>query len=123
MLAQRGFVTTQLDAMQQNTVPLGIAGTLLMIWAAMGVFGAVTSAVNHAWGVEKQRSFWKHKLVSFLMLVAAGLGWLWFHDAPDAATFGGAALIIAIFLGATAAALVFQDRIAQIVNPWQTGRK
>lgn len=29
------------------------------------------------------------------LLVAAGLGWLWFGDAPDAATFGGAALIIA----------------------------
>ena len=28
------------------------------------------------------------------LLVAAGLGWLWFGDAPDAATFGGAALII-----------------------------
>lgn len=67
------FVTTQLDAMQQNTVPLGIAGTLLMIWAAMGVFGAITSAVNHAWGVEKQPSYLKHKLISFLMLVAASL--------------------------------------------------
>ena len=29
------------------------------------------------------------------LLVAAGLGWLWFGDPPDAATFGGAALIIA----------------------------
>ena len=67
------FVTTQLDAMQQNTVPLGIAGTLLMIWAAMGVFGAITSAVNHAWGVEKQPSYLKHKLISFVMLVAASL--------------------------------------------------
>jgi drug/metabolite transporter (DMT)-like permease len=28
------------------------------------------------------------------LLLAAGLGWLWFGDAPDAATFGGAALII-----------------------------
>jgi drug/metabolite transporter (DMT)-like permease len=28
------------------------------------------------------------------LLVAAGLGWLWFGDAVDAATFGGAALII-----------------------------
>jgi membrane protein len=26
--------------------------------------------VNHAWGVEKQRSYLKHKLVSFLMLLA-----------------------------------------------------
>ena len=35
-------------------VPLGVAGSFLMIWAAMGVFGAITSAVNHAWGVAKQ---------------------------------------------------------------------
>lgn len=67
------FVTTQLDAMQQNTVRLGVAGTLLMVWASMGVFGAITSAVNHAWGVEKQPSYLKHKLVSFVMLVAASL--------------------------------------------------
>ena len=67
------FVTTQLDAMQQNTIRLGVAGTLLMIWAAMGVFGAITSAVNHAWGVDKQPSYLKHKLISFVMLVAASL--------------------------------------------------
>ena len=67
------FVTTQLDSMQQNTVRLGVAGTLLMVWAAMGVFGAITSAVNHAWGVEKQPSYLKHKLISFVMLVAASL--------------------------------------------------
>ena len=36
------------------------------------MFGAITSAVNHAWGVEKQRSFLKHRMVSFLMLLAAG---------------------------------------------------
>ena len=39
----------------------------------MGVFGAVTSAVNHAWGVEQPLGFFKHKLVSFIMLLAAGL--------------------------------------------------
>ena len=39
----------------------------------MGMFGAVSTAVNYAWGVEKQRSFWKHKLFSFLMLSVAGL--------------------------------------------------
>jgi hypothetical protein len=44
-------------------------------WLDLGVarvFGAITSAVNEAWGVERNRSFWKHRLVSFLMLVAAG---------------------------------------------------
>ena len=56
-----------------RSVQLGVAGSVLMVWAAMGVFGAVTSAVNHAWGVEKQPSYFKHKLISFVMLVVAGL--------------------------------------------------
>jgi membrane protein len=67
------FVTTQLDAMQQAGVRLGVAGSVLMVWAAMGVFGAITSAVNHAWGVEKQPSYFKHKMMAFVMLVTASL--------------------------------------------------
>ena len=67
------FVTTQLDALQQARLQLGVAGSLLMIWAAMGVFSAITSAVNNAWGVEKQPSYFKHKLMAFIMLVAASL--------------------------------------------------
>ena len=67
------FVNAQLRTMQASGFQLGVIGSVLMVWAAMGVFGAVTSAVNHAWGVEKQPSYVKHKLVSFLMLVTASL--------------------------------------------------
>jgi membrane protein len=67
------FVTKQFDAMRAAKVQLGIAGSAVMIWAAMGVFGAVTSAVNHAWGVEKQPSYFKHKLISLVMLATSGL--------------------------------------------------
>jgi membrane protein len=67
------FVTAQLQQFEQSRVQLGIAGSVLMIWAAMGVFGALTSAINHAWGVEKQPNFFKHKLISFVMLVMAGV--------------------------------------------------
>jgi membrane protein len=70
---QFDFVEVQLAALQRAQVRLGVAGSLLMVWAAMGVFGAVTSAVNHAWGVERQPSYFKHKLISFVMLVVAGL--------------------------------------------------
>jgi membrane protein len=70
---QFDFVTLQLAELQRNQVRLGLVGSVLMVWAAMGVFGAVTSAVNHAWGVEKQPSYFKHKLISFVMLVVAGL--------------------------------------------------
>lgn len=73
---QFDFVNTQLDAFRQTRVQVGVAGALALIWASLGVFGAVTSAVNDAWGVEKQRSFLKHRMVSFLMLVAGGGGML-----------------------------------------------
>ena len=69
---QLDFVSTQLDAFRETRLQVGVAGALALIWASLGVFGAITNAVNEAWGVEKQRSFLKHRLVSFLMLVAAG---------------------------------------------------
>jgi membrane protein len=72
--AQFDFITKQLDAFRgDSAVSIGVGGTIALIWGALGVFGAITTAVNYAWGVEKQRSFWKHKLVSFVMLLFAGL--------------------------------------------------
>ena len=69
---QVDFVRVQLDAFTATRVQVGIGGALALIWASLGVFGAITSAVNEAWGVEKQRSFLKHRMVSFVMLVASG---------------------------------------------------
>lgn len=69
---QFDFITGQLDAFQTSPVSFGAGGLLMLVWASTGVFNALTSAVNHAWGVEKRRSFLKHRLVSFLMLVSAG---------------------------------------------------
>ena len=70
---QFDFVTTQIDAFRQRTGVLGIGGSVIMVWAALGFFGSITTAVNYAWRVERQFGYWKHKLVSFLMLAAAGL--------------------------------------------------
>lgn len=67
------FVTEQLDALRNGWGRLSILSGILMTWAAMGVFGAITSAVNHAWGVEKQPSYLRHKLISFVMLVTSSL--------------------------------------------------
>ena len=67
------FIVDEINKMQESRVQLGIAGSVVMIWAAMGVFGAVTSAVNHAWGVDKQPSYFKHKLISLVMLATASL--------------------------------------------------
>ena len=73
--SQFDFIATQLDSVRESGLSLGVAGTLGLIWGALGVFGAITTAVNYVWGVEQAppRTFWKHKLVAFLMLLVAGL--------------------------------------------------
>jgi membrane protein len=70
---QFDFITTQLDAFRESSVRLGVVGSLGLMWGSLGFFGALSSAVNYAWGVEKTRSFWKHKAFSFVMMVVAGL--------------------------------------------------
>lgn len=66
------FVATQLDAFRDARLRVGLMSALALVWASLGFFSAVTSAVNLAWGVAERRGFLKHRLVSFLMLVAAG---------------------------------------------------
>jgi len=71
--SQFEFITQQLDAFRNNRFTLGVVGTIALVWGALGVFGAISTAVNYAWGVSELRSFWKHKLLSFGMLLVAGL--------------------------------------------------
>ena len=70
--SQFDFITRQLDEFRSQTLRLGVAGTIAIVWGSLGFFGAISTAVNYAWKVDKQRSFWKHKLFSFLMLLVAG---------------------------------------------------
>jgi membrane protein len=71
--SQFQFLTEAVKQLNQTPAPFSIAGVLVTAWASMGVFGAVTSAVNHAWGVENPLGFWRHKLVAFVMMVSAFL--------------------------------------------------
>jgi len=71
--AQFDFITAQIEAFRTSRLSLGVAGTAALVWGALGVFGAISTSVNYAWGVERQRSFWRHKLFSFVMLLVAGL--------------------------------------------------
>ena len=81
---QSELVTGQLDALREASVGLGLAGTVVITWTALGVFRAVTSAINHAWGVEQSVSFLQHQVVGFVMLLT-----------------GGALLVIALLLVST----------------------
>jgi membrane protein len=70
---QFDFVSGQVDALASSKFTFGFWSVVALVWASLGVFNAITSAVNHAWAVEKKRSFLGHRLISFLMMVSAGL--------------------------------------------------
>lgn len=70
---QFSFIQGQLDSFQTAPVTFGFWGIVALVWASLGVFNAITSAVNHAWAVEKRRSFLMHRFVGFLMMVSAGM--------------------------------------------------
>ena len=68
----------------------------VVVLKCLGVAGFAT--MGHALifaAVERASASTVAPMTYVQLLVAAGLGWLWFGDRPDAATFGGAALIIA----------------------------
>lgn len=67
------FVFDQIAELSKAQPGLDVVGTVVMFWASMGFFGAITSAVNHAWGVEKPHGFFKHKLIAGVMLLVAAL--------------------------------------------------
>jgi membrane protein len=67
------FLTNQVPELAASALNLSFATIPIMLWAAMGMFGALTSAVNHAWGVEKDYGFFKHKLIAFVLLLSAGI--------------------------------------------------
>jgi membrane protein len=69
---QFDFVSGQIDSFRTARVSIGVGGGLALAYASLGVFNAMSSAVNHAWGVEKRRSFIRHRLFSFLMMLSAG---------------------------------------------------
>lgn len=68
---QFDFLTGQIDSFRTDRVRIGVGGGLAMAYASLGVFSAISSAVNHAWGVESRRTFLRHRLFSFVMMASA----------------------------------------------------
>lgn len=67
------FLVNQIHQLSQMRLQVGVVGFLLAIWGSMGIFGAITSAINHAWGVARPPGFWKHKLIAVTMLAVAAV--------------------------------------------------
>ena len=69
---QVDLVSSQLQAMGDASLGLGLAGSVVIIWVSLGVFRVTSQAVNHAWDVDERPGFLRHQVVAFVMLLAAG---------------------------------------------------
>ena len=125
--SQPDFIEKNLDSFWETRIRLGIGGGIALLWASQGVFGAISTAVNHAWAVERPRTFWGHRWFTLLMMAAAALllfvallilstasirGTTWsallFNQYPGIAYFtGGVSKIVAFLLFVFVVGLVF----------------
>lgn len=60
----------QRNLRSQRAVPL--ASVVLLLFTANGVFEPLEVALNRAWGVAKNRPYWKNQLVALGMIFACG---------------------------------------------------
>ena len=67
------FLFNQIHELSRLRLQVSVVGFILALWGSMGIFGAITSAINHAWAVENRPGFWKHKLIALTMMAVAAV--------------------------------------------------
>ena len=71
--AQVDLVSDELDRIAGVGFGVGLIGTVVIGWAALGVFRVISHAVNHAWDLEDKPGVLRHQLVAFAMMIASGV--------------------------------------------------
>jgi membrane protein len=73
------FIRRNLVAVVESRGPMQITSILLLLVTANGIFEPLEVALNGAWGVKENRSYWKNQLLSLgLVLLCGGLALLSF---------------------------------------------
>lgn len=66
------FVTRNLLATLYSSGPVNFVSLLLLFFTANGIFEPLEVALNRAWGVKQNRSWFRNQLVSLLLIFAVG---------------------------------------------------
>jgi len=66
------FIRRNLTAVVQGRGPFQIASLILLLFTANGVFEPLEVALNRAWGVPKNRSYFRNQLVSLGLIFLCG---------------------------------------------------
>jgi len=75
------FIMRNLAGISRSHTRVTLLSLLLLLWSSSGVFLPLEKALNRAWDVKKERSWWRSRLLAlemaltfgFVMLVSSGL--------------------------------------------------
>jgi len=67
------FILEDLQGISQAYGRVGFASFLLLLWSSAGVFLPVEKSLNRAWGVGKERSWIRRRLLALEMTLLTGL--------------------------------------------------
>jgi YihY family inner membrane protein len=75
-MAFRDFFPTAMgDFLQRNvpySEPIGLLSLFILLFSANGIFEPLEVALNHVWGIHKNRSFLRNQLVSLILIFGCG---------------------------------------------------
>jgi len=60
-------ILENMAAVTRNYGRVGLASFLLLLWSSSGMFLPLEKALNRAWSVDRERSWWRSRLVAFEM--------------------------------------------------------
>jgi YihY family inner membrane protein len=66
------FIMRELVGISRAYGRVSIVSILLLLWSSSGVFLPMELALNRAWEVEKQRSWWRRRLIALEMALVFG---------------------------------------------------
>ncbi|HBY58194.1 MAG TPA: YihY/virulence factor BrkB family protein [Solibacterales bacterium] len=66
------FLRRNLNATVMKRGPFQIASLFLLLFTANGIFEPLEVALNRAWGIRENRSFFKNQLISMALIFACG---------------------------------------------------
>jgi len=67
-----GFLMQNLVGISRAYGRIGLVSFVLLLWSSSGVFLPLEMALNRAWEVEQERSWWRRRLLALEMAVIVG---------------------------------------------------
>jgi membrane protein len=72
----RQFIKSNLNELTTPSTAIVISCLVVVLWSSSWIYTFIESAINRAWGVSHQRTFWESRLRSIALMALGGFGLL-----------------------------------------------